>query len=97
MFNSQVQSILMLANVNRNEFPTKNSFDYQSNEGYIRIPPTKMKGTIYIKLLKTVASFELSSTTFKIPYSMVALTSKGYLNIKEGSQFTHTLGRSAQK
>lgn len=54
-----------------------------------------MKGTIYITLLKTIASFEFSLNNFKIPYSLVVLTSKGLFNIKEGSQFSHILGKYA--
>lgn len=58
-----MQSILLLASTSKSEFPTKLYFDYQSNEGYIKIPALKSAKTIYIRLLKMATSFSEYSTT----------------------------------
>lgn len=86
--NSGTHSILILVNLYNPEFPSKRSFEHQSNEDYLLLPAAKKDTKAFITLLP------MNSGTQSIPFTLVASRRFSKITLIEGKALTRSLRRS---
>ena len=79
-------------NVDKEEFPSKNSFEYQSNEGYILIDSKKK--IIYITIIKLLSPDSYSK---KVSFSLVVVDKDDPIKLEENVLFNDYYRRKSDR